>query len=89
MAIPLAKTSMATSLPKIVGRQRLGAAAHVRKPVDETFVLPTAHTGARVSELLALRAIDVDLNAGTVRTAKLNDMQRVFASRVPALVSDA
>ena len=49
-------------------RQRfIRAAAHVRKPVDQTFVLTITHTGARVSEVLALRALDVDLDAGAVR----------------------
>ena len=47
------------------------AAAHVRKPVDETFVLTIAHTGARVSDVLALRALDVDLDAGAVRIRTL------------------
>ena len=53
-------------------RQRfIRAAAHVRKPVDQTFVLTIAHTGARVSEILALRALDVDLDAGAVRIRTL------------------
>ena len=53
-------------------RQRfIRAAAHVRKPVDQTFVLTIAHTGARVSEVLALRALDVDLDAGAVRIRTL------------------
>ena len=54
-------------------RQRfIRAAAHVRKPVDQTFVLTIVHTGARVvSEVLALRALDVDLDAGAVRIRTL------------------
>ena len=53
-------------------RQRfIAAAVHVRKPVDQTFVLTIAHTGARVSEVLALRALDVDLDAGVVRIRTL------------------
>ncbi len=53
-------------------RQRfIAAAAHVRKPDDQTFVLTIAHTGARVSEVLALRAFDVDLDAGAVRIRTL------------------
>ena len=47
------------------------AAAHVRKPVGQTFVLTIAHNGARVSEVLALRALDVDLDAGAVRICTL------------------
>ena len=49
----------------------IAAAAHVRKPVDQTFVLTIAHTGARVSEVLALRALDVDLDAGAVQIRTL------------------
>ena len=45
----------------------IAAAVHVRKPVDQTFVLTIAHTGARVSEALALRALDVDLDAALER----------------------
>lgn len=53
-------------------RQRfIAAAAHVKKPADQTFVLTIAHTGARVSEVLALRAMDVDLDAGAVRIRTL------------------
>lgn len=53
-------------------RQRfIAAAAHVKKPVDQTFVLTITHTGARVSEVLALRAMDVDLAAGAVRIRTL------------------
>lgn len=53
-------------------RQRfIAAAAHVKKPADQTFVLTIAHTGARVSEVLALRAVDVDLEAGAVRIRTL------------------
>ena len=49
-------------------RQRfIAAAAYVKKPIDQTFVLMIAHTGARVSEVLALRACDVDLDARAVR----------------------
>ena len=53
-------------------RQRfIAAAARVKKPADQTFVLTIAHTGARVSEVLALRALDVDLDAGAVRIRTL------------------
>ena len=52
-------------------RRFIRAAVHVRKPVDQTFVLTIAHTGARVSEVLALRALDVDLDAGVVRIRTL------------------
>ena len=49
----------------------LRTAAHVKKLADQTFVLTIAHTGARVSEVLALRALDVDLDAGAVRIRTL------------------
>ena len=52
-------------------RRFIAAAAHVKKPADQTFVLTIAHTGARVSEVLALRALDVDLDAGAVRIRTL------------------
>ena len=53
-------------------RQRfIAAAARVKKPADQTFVLTIAHTGARVSEVLALRALDMDLDAGAVRVRTL------------------
>ena len=53
-------------------RQRFtAAAAHVRKPVDQTFVLTIAHTGARASEVLALHALDIDLDAAAVRIRTL------------------
>ena len=37
----------------------------------QTFALTLAHTGARISEVLALRAVDVDLRAEEVRIATL------------------
>ena len=49
----------------------IAAAAHVKKPADQTFALTIAHTGARESEVLALRALDVDLDAGAVRVRTL------------------
>ena len=49
----------------------VAAAAHVKKPADQTFVLTIAHTGARVSEVLALRALDVNLDASAVRIRTL------------------
>ena len=52
-------------------RRFIAAAADVKKPSDQTFVLTIAHTGARVSEVLALRALDVDLDAGAVRIRTL------------------
>ena len=52
-------------------RRFIAAAAHVKKPTNQTFVLTIAHTGARVSEVLALRALDANLDAGAVRVHTL------------------
>ncbi len=40
------------------------AGADVRMRFDRTFMLKHAHTGAWVSEVLAIRVVDVDLDAG-------------------------
>lgn len=42
----------------------IAAAAHEAKPAGRSFALTLAHTGARVSEVLAVRAADVDLHPG-------------------------
>ena len=52
-------------------RRFIVAAAQVARPADQTFVLTIAHTGARASEVLALRALDVDLEACAVRIRTL------------------
>ena len=48
----------------------LAAAARAAQPADQTFALTPAHTGARVSEILALRAHDIDTAAIRIRTLK-------------------
>ena len=49
-------------------RARLLAAARAHpRPTVQTFALTLAHTGCRISEALALRALDVDLAAAEVR----------------------
>ena len=59
----------------------LQAAARARQPADQTFALMTlAHTGARISEILALRAQDVDLDAGTVRIQTLKRREATLAA---------
>ena len=45
----------------------LTAAARAKRPERQTFALTLAHSGARLSEVLALRPRDVDLDAGLVR----------------------
>lgn len=45
----------------------LDAARADMRPQVQTFALTLAHTGCRISEGLAVRAMDVDLDAGAVR----------------------
>ena len=53
-------------------RQRfLEAAARAPRPADQTFALTLTHTGARVSEAVAICPRDVDLEAASIRTRTL------------------
>ena len=53
-------------------RQRfLEAARLVPRPADQTFALTLAHTGARISEALAVRPMDIDLEAASIRIRTL------------------
>ena len=45
----------------------LAAARQDPRPAVQTFALTLAHTGCRISEALALRALDIDLDAAEVR----------------------
>ena len=49
----------------------LRAAARAPKPEHQTFSLVLAHSGARLSEALALRACDVDLDGAGIRLKTL------------------
>ena len=49
----------------------LAAAARAKRPERQTFALTLAHSGARLSEVLALRPRDVDLDAATIRIRTL------------------
>ena len=49
----------------------LAAAGRAAVPAHQTFALTLAHSGARLSEVLALRACDVDLDAGAIRIRSL------------------
>ena len=49
----------------------LTIAAREGKPDRQTFALTLAHSGARLSEILALRAADVDLYAAAIRIRTL------------------
>ena len=53
-------------------RQRfLEAARLAPRPADQTFALTLAHTGARVSEALAVRPTDIDIEAASIRIRTL------------------
>ena len=52
-------------------RRFLEAAARASRPTDQTFALTLAHTGARVSEALAVCPGDVDLEAASIRIQTL------------------
>ena len=49
----------------------LAAAARAARPEHQTFALVVAYSGARLSEVLALRPCDVDLDAGAIRIRSL------------------
>ena len=49
----------------------LAAAAREARPERQTFALVLAHSGARLSEVLALRPTDIDLDAATIRIRTL------------------
>ncbi len=49
----------------------LEAAAREPKPERQTFALTLAHSGARLSEVLALRPADIDLDAAAIRVRTL------------------
>ena len=49
----------------------LAAAAREPKPEHQTFARAIAHSGARLSEVLALRPVDIDLNTAAIRIQTL------------------
>ena len=49
----------------------LAAAAREARPERQTFALVVAHSGARLSEVLALRPADIDLDAAAIRIRTL------------------
>ena len=49
----------------------LAAAAREARPERQTFALVLAHSGARLSEVLALRPADIDLDAAAIRIRTL------------------
>ena len=52
-------------------RRFLESAVRAPRPADQTFALTLTHTGPRVSEALAVRPIDVDLEAASIRIQTL------------------
>ena len=72
-------------------RDRFVAAARADpRPAVQTFAATLAHTGARISEVLAIRAGDVDVESSEVRIATLTgaaviaDGPRPVPARGPA-----
>ncbi len=49
----------------------IAVAAREPKPERQTFALTLAHSGARLSEVLALRSADIDLDAAAIRIRTL------------------
>ncbi|MYD92871.1 MAG: hypothetical protein F4Y02_04105 [Chloroflexi bacterium] len=66
-------------------RRTIAAAAHAKKPADQTFVRTFALTGARVGEVPAPRTMDVDLAAGAVRILTLTPRDRVWRRIAPCV----
>ena len=68
-------------------RERFLAAARADpRPVVQTFALTLVHTGARISEALAVRASDVDLDAAEIRIRTLKRRREHWRS-VPVPVA--
>ena len=68
----------------------LAVAARAAHPADQTFALVLAHTGARVSEALAVRPLDVDLDASAIRIRTLKRRaERWREAPIPASVTRA
>lgn len=64
-------------------RNRFIEAAHTQPPHIETFCLTLAHTGARISEVLALRAGNIDLSAGVIVIESLKKRRKGVYRPVP------
>ena len=52
-------------------------------PETQTFALTLAHTGCRISECLAVRARDVDLEANEIRISTLKPPRTLACSTGP------
>ena len=64
----------------------LDAVRKHQRPEVQTFALTLVHTGCRISEALAVRARDVDLEAAEIRISTLKRRRehwRVFSSSSP------
>ena len=62
----------------------LEATARAPRPADQTFAFALAHTGARVSEALAVCPRDIDLEAASIRIRTLKHRAERLA-RSPSL----
>src|SRR5579863_1985848 len=66
-----------------IERNRFIAAALRQPPRIETFCLTLAHTGARISEVLSLRAGNIDVTAGVIILESLKKCRRGVYRQVP------
>lgn len=64
-------------------RQRFIEAARLRAPDVETFCLTLAYTGARISEVLALKAGNIDVAAGVIVFESLKKRRKGVYRQVP------
>jgi integrase/recombinase XerD len=64
-------------------RHRFMTAARLRLPEIETFCLTLAYTGARISEVLALKAGNVDTAAGIIVFESLKKRRKGVYRQVP------
>ena len=67
----------------ILERQRFIGVARLRAPDVETFCLTLAYTGARISEVLALKAGNVDAAAGIIVFESLKKRRKGVYRQVP------
>lgn len=64
-------------------RQRFISVARLRTSHIETFCLTLAYTGARISEVLALRTRNIDMSAGIIVFESLKKRRRGVYRQVP------
>lgn len=64
-------------------RRRFITVAHQKTPSIESFCLTLVYTGARLSEVLSLRAASIDIAAGTIIIESLKKRRRGIYRQVP------